>query len=198
MTKFTEQKFNIPKLKGISEKTIEEHLKLYGGYVKNSNLVLEKIEELSKNADINTYLLGELQRRFSFEFGGMRNHEYYFRSLEIGAKIISQNSELVKKITEDFGSFEIWLKQFKMIATTTRGIGWAVLYYDSANKKLLNTWVDEQHIGHLSGLNWIFGIDMWEHSYVADYFPSGKKQYVEDFITNVNWEVIENNFKKAR
>ena len=31
----------------------------------------------------------ELQRRFSFEFNGMRNHEYYFKSLEGGAKPLS-------------------------------------------------------------------------------------------------------------
>lgn len=196
MTSFIEQKFNIPKLKGISEKTIAEHLKLYAGYVKNSNMVLEKIEELGKNAETNTYVLGELQRRFSFEFGGMRNHEYYFRSLENGAKAISPKGELAKKITEDFGSFEKWLAQFKMIATTTRGIGWAVLYYDSVNKKLLNAWVDEQHIGHLSGLNWIFGIDMWEHAFYLDY-TTDKKKYVESFLENVNWENVEQNFKKV-
>jgi superoxide dismutase len=40
-------------------------------------------------------------------------------------------------------------------------------------------------------------MDMWEHSYVADYQPSGKKNYIEDFFANLNWEVIEGNFKKA-
>lgn len=40
--------FDIPVLKGISQTTIEEHLKLYEGYVKNSNLILNKIEELKK------------------------------------------------------------------------------------------------------------------------------------------------------
>ena len=43
MKKFEEQVFNVPELKGISKKTIEEHLKLYSGYVKNANLITEKI-----------------------------------------------------------------------------------------------------------------------------------------------------------
>ena len=34
--------------------------------------------------------------------------------------------------------------------------------------------------------------------YVADYHPSGKKQYVEDFFTNLNWSVIEKNFEKVK
>ena len=44
MKKFEEMKFNIPELKGISVKNIEEHLKLYAGYVKNANAVVEKID----------------------------------------------------------------------------------------------------------------------------------------------------------
>ncbi len=43
MQKYTEQKFNIPELKGISKKSVDEHLKLYAGYVKFSNLILDKI-----------------------------------------------------------------------------------------------------------------------------------------------------------
>ena len=38
---------------------------------------------------------------------------------------------------------------------------------------------------------------MWEHSYVADYLPSGKKNYVEDFFLNINWDKVEENFVKA-
>ncbi len=39
----------------------------------------------------------------------------------------------------------------------------------------------------------ILALDMWEHSYVADYQPSGKKAYVDDFFTNLNWDMIEMN-----
>ena len=97
MKKFEELKFNIGELKGISVKNIEEHLKLYAGYVKNTNLILEKIPEYESYAKEDTfapYVVSEIQRRFSFEFNGMRNHEYYFKSLESGAKSLSANSQL--------------------------------------------------------------------------------------------------------
>ena len=63
MKTFEEKKFVIPALKGISSKTIEEHLKLYSGYVKNANSVLEKIPEYKKYSDTDTfspYVVGEL------------------------------------------------------------------------------------------------------------------------------------------
>jgi superoxide dismutase len=38
---------------------------------------------------------------------------------------------------------------------------------------------------------------MWEHSFVADYQPSGKGQYIEDFFANINWTTIEKNYENA-
>jgi Fe-Mn family superoxide dismutase len=131
-TQFEEKKFNIPKLKGISEKNIEEHLKLYAGYVKNANTILTKIEEYAKDSEANAYALGEIQRRFSFEFDGMRNHELYFSQFEGGSKPVDVNSALAKAGFEEWPSFEFWLNRFKAIALT-RGIGWAILGYDKTS-----------------------------------------------------------------
>jgi Fe-Mn family superoxide dismutase len=195
MKTFETQTFNIPSLKGISAKNIEEHLKLYAGYVKHANLILEKITELKKDAEKNAYALGEINRRFGFEYNGMRNHEIYFRSLEGGAEDIS-GGKLRKMIEEIWGSFDSWLAEFKSIALT-RGIGWAMLYYDRTDHRLLNAWIDEQHLGQLQDCALILGLDMWEHSFVADYQPSGKKNYVEDFFTNLNWSVIEENLARS-
>ncbi len=197
MANFEAKQFNIPTLKGISEKTIEEHLKLYQGYVKHVNLILSMIEMYGKVDDEGgKYSVSEITRRFSFEFNGMRNHECYFASLEGGAKSLVEGSMLKKEIEKEFGSFDAWFTRFKTVATT-RGIGWAILYYDPASKTLINAWIDEQHLGQLNGCKTILALDMWEHSFVYDYQPSGKKQYVEDFFENLNWEVVENNFEEA-
>jgi Fe-Mn family superoxide dismutase len=196
MKKFEELKFDIPALAGISAKTVEEHLKLYAGYVKHANLIIEKISEYGKDAEKYAYEIGELQRRFGFEWGGIRNHEYYFKSFEGGSKGLPEGSTLKAAIAEEWGTFENWLTRFKALATT-RGIGWAMLYRDTMTGRLMNAWVDEQHLGQLADCHIVLALDMWEHSFVADYQPSGKKKYVEDFFANLNWETIEANFKKA-
>lgn len=192
---FTEKKFDIQGLTDISEKSITEHLKLYAGYVKHSNLIIDKINSLSTDIESNSYTIGELQRRFGFEFDGMRNHEYYFEQLEGGATGANTDSDLAQKLAETFGSFDIWLTRFKALAMT-RGIGWAILYYDPETDKLLNAWIDEQHLGHLTSLKVVLALDMWEHSYMLDYVPSEKKRYVEAFFTNLNWNCVEARFSK--
>jgi Fe-Mn family superoxide dismutase len=192
---FTEQKFKIPKLEGISEKTVEEHLKLYAGYVKNTNNIIEKMAILDSDKD--AYIIGEMFRRFSFEYNGMRNHEVYFSSLEGAATTLNPESNLGQRLLGLFGSYEKFLEEFTSLALT-RGIGWAVLWYDRKNDKLLASWVDEQHLGQLNGCDMIVALDMWEHSFVADYQPSGKKKYIEDFFKNLNWSVAENYFLAAQ
>jgi Fe-Mn family superoxide dismutase len=196
MNKYKETQFNISELSGISKKNIEEHLKLYAGYVKNTNLIIEKITDLQSDSEKNAYTIGELQRRLGFEFDGMRNHEYYFKSLE-GGPVAIADGMLKNAIEEQFGSFEKWLSVFSALALT-RGVGWAMLYYDHHTGQLIHAWVEEQHLGHLIGLQPILALDMWEHAYVYDYATSEKKNYVEAFFKNINWSVIENNFTEAK
>ena len=193
---YTAKNFNLGELKGISSKNIAEHLKLYSGYVNNTNLILNKINEYEENLEKNSYAISELRRRFGFEFGGMRNHEYYFGALEDGPKKINEKSPLFSAISEMSGDFNSWLENFKSIAMT-RGVGWAMLYYDKQNGNLINHWIDEQHIGHPVGLSPVLCLDMWEHAFVYDYRTSEKKKYIDAYFENLNWGVIEENFKNA-
>ena len=188
--------FEIPELEGISRETINLHLGLYQGYVKHVNLIRKKIADYSNEPETNAYAIAEMRRRLGFEFGGMRNHEYYFASLEGGAKELSEQSDLRSALTKEFGSLETFLNRFKSVALT-RGVGWAILYYDKKTDRLLIQWVDEQHLGHLTDTAMILALDMWEHSYLFDYIPSQKKEYVKAFFENLNWEVVEQNFTNA-
>ena len=191
---FETKTFLLPEtLAGISAQIITEHLKLYTGYVKHTNLIQQKIADYQQEGDARIYELGELSRRFSFEYNGMKNHEYYFAQLEYGPVPLDPTTTLYERIVGQFGSFEQWTTMFTLLSKT-RGIGWAVLAYDPTTDLLLHTWVDEQHLGHLNSCQFILGIDMWEHAYVADYQPSGKAQYIYDYLTQINWSVVANRF----
>ena len=186
--KYEAQTFAIPEIEGISKATMTNHLGLYQGYVKHVNLIQEKITEMSSDVVANAYTIGEMQRRLGFEFCGMRNHEYYFGQLEGGAKALPEGT-LKSKIEVQWGSFETWLDSFTQIAKA-RGVGWAMLYYDAKTDQLVQTWVDEQHIGQLVGVDIILALDMWEHSYLMDYASADKGKYVDAFFKNLNWEVV--------
>lgn len=180
--------FNIPELINISKETVDLHLGLYQGYVKHVNLINDKIDAYSHDLEANSYAIAEMQRRLGFEFGGMRNHEYYFAQFE-GGPSMSSDCTLRNKIEAGWGSLEAWQTSFTQIAMT-RGVGWAMLYHDPHTDQLVQTWVDEQHIGQLADLDIILALDMWEHSYMRDYVPADKKKYIDAFFQNLNWEVV--------
>lgn len=193
---FTAKTFQIPELKGISAKNIEEHLKLYAGYVKHANVNLKSVIPDAKTPE-ESYMMAETFRRFSFEYAGIRNHEVYFGSLEGGPAAPNPESALAKRIAEMCGSVDAWVGGIKKVALT-RGPGWTMLGYDALTDTLLHYWVDEQHLGHLPGMTPLLALDMWEHAYVADYQPSGKAQYVEDFFANLNWKFVEERYEKLK
>lgn len=180
--------FDIPELEGISTETIENHLGLYQGYVKHVNLIRDKIDTYSNDPDNNSFAIAEMQRRLGFEFGGMRNHEYYFAQLEGGAKALP-DGPFKDKVEQQWGSVETWFAKYRTIAMT-RGVGWAMLYHDPHTDQLVQTWVDEQHMGQLADLDIVLALDMWEHSYMHDYLSPDKGKYVDAFFNNLNWEVV--------
>lgn len=182
------KQFNLPELVGISQETIDLHLGLYQGYVKHVNLINDKIKAFSTDMENNAYAIAEMQRRLGFEFGGMRNHEYYFTQFEGGVEAM-KDGKLKEMMEAQWGSVENWYKEFVNIAMT-RGVGWAMLYIDRTTNQLVHTWVDEQHLGQLADLDIILALDMWEHSYMRDYLPSAKKDYITAFFNNLNWEVV--------
>ncbi|GMU73874.1 MAG: superoxide dismutase [Mn] [Candidatus Campbellbacteria bacterium] len=197
MNQYKPEGFTLPKELPFSQKTLENHLKLYEGYVKNTNLILEKIEEYAKDSEAHAYALGELQRRFAFEFDGMRNHEYYFRALEGGPALLPEDSPLYQEIEKTFGSFDAFFARFKAVAMT-RGVGWAMLYYDHAADRLLLQWVDEQHLGHLTGLSPVIALDMWEHAYLMDHTSADKGKYAESYLSMLNWNQVNDWYVHAR
>ena len=69
---------------------------------------------------------------------------------------------------------------------------------NNESKELITTFVADHEVGQLSGLPIILALDMWEHAFMVDYVPAEKKNYVEAFLSNVNWNVIEKRFEAAQ
>ena len=186
------KKFTLPSLDGISDESVKQHIGLYEGYVKNFNAISAKLVEYAKEStEKNALALGELIRRKSFEFDGMRLHEYYFAQFEGGAKVLDEQSELGKALAAEYHGY--FVEYFKAIGNM-RGPGWAILYYDPVGKQFQTGFAGEQHQGHFVTLPVILALDVWEHAFLLDYGATGKGKYIDAFFKNLNWGVIEKRF----
>ena len=82
----------LAKVKGktgkISDRTHEEHMKLYTGYVNKTNAILAELEKLGPPDPANAAVANQifstvrsLKTDFTFAIGGLINHEIYFNNL---------------------------------------------------------------------------------------------------------------------
>lgn len=185
---------NLSSLDGISAKQMEVHMKLYAGYVNGTNAVTEKVAQMIEKGEVGTPEYQELKRRWGFEFDGMRIHEYYFEALKGGAPALSSSSPLYKKIEEQFGSYANWELDFKKTGAM-RGIGWAILYQDPMTGRLFNFWVSDHELGHPAGFNVILAMDVWEHAYTVDWTATDRPTYIDAYMKNIDWSVVEPRLK---
>lgn len=196
MHTYQAKKFDLPKLEGISEKSVEEHLGLYQGYVKNFNAISALLPEYAKDSEKHAHALSELIRRRSFEFGGMCLHELYFSQFEGGSSPLPTGGPLAKALEKEYQKAEHVQPYIKAIGNM-RGPGWAILYYDPVGKQFLAGFSGEQHQGHFVTLPIILALDVWEHAFILDYGALGKGKYIDAFFKNLNWGVVEKRFEQA-
>ncbi len=178
-------------MSGFSDTLLKNHFTLYQGYVTNTNKVLEELDQMLKNGKAGTPQYSELKRRLGWEFDGMRLHEYYFENLG-GKSELDKKGPLGKQMECDFSSYEMWEKEFRATGSM-RGIGWAVLYQDNTNGRLLNFWINEHDTAHPAGCRPILIMDVFEHAFMHDYGLK-RAEYIEAFFKNINWEAAESRF----
>ncbi len=178
---------------GFSDKLLDIHFTLYAGYVKNCNLLQEMLQNLANEDKASSYEYSALKRRFSWEFDGMRLHEYYFENLGGDGKI-DPNSGIYKALLGRFGSYEKWKKEFVSLGMS-RGVGWVVLYIEEAGGLLHNIWVNEHNVGNLVGCKILFAMDVWEHAYMIEY-ELDRSKYIGAVFQNTDWKIVEKRYEK--
>jgi Fe-Mn family superoxide dismutase len=191
--KFEAKKFKAfeTQLDGISKRTMEEHQKLYQGYVNKANEILDKLQVIDKDptkANPTYSEIRELKVEYSRAVGGVKNHDHYFSAL--GGKGGKPTGKLLQLIERDFGSFEEWQKDLKATGVAARG--WAWLAWDWDTRRLFNFIGDEQNTYPVWSADVIVALDVFEHAYFID-FGTGKAGYIDAFFRNLDWKAIEQN-----
>ncbi len=187
---YPERQFNLSGLNGITDKQLEQHYKLYAGYVANTNKLNDQLAELIKAGDTLSPKFGELTRRMGFEYNGMRLHEYYFENMTSSSGTLDAGSKLGTALAGSFGDIDTWRTDFTSIGKM-RGVGWAVLALDPLSGKLSNHWITLHEEGNVVGFAPILVMDVWEHAYTVDYLPTERAKYIDAFCSNIDWSACE-------
>jgi superoxide dismutase, Fe-Mn family len=118
-------------------------------------------------------------------------HEYYFSSLRAGAQPRpGSTSAVAQALGASFGSVEDWRKDFQAIGGM-RGVGWVLLCEDPMTRRLTNQWISLHQDGVPAGFKRLIVMDVWEHAFMRDYHATERGRYLDAFLRNIDWQVVE-------
>ncbi len=177
-------------LQGMSLRSLQEHFKLYQGYVKKTNEIQGKLETADKADVSGVYsFYGELRRQETFAVNGMKLHEVYFPGLGGDPSAGSGrdgtlSGALATMIERDLGSVAAW--QEEMVATGMSSRGWAILAFDLKDNRLHVYGADAQNVGAVWGALPLIALDVYEHAYFMDHGVN-RKAYIDSFFQALDW-----------
>jgi Fe-Mn family superoxide dismutase len=176
---------------GISTKTMEEHYKLYQGYVNKYNEIMEKLDAADKSKANQVFSdVRSLKIDLTFAIGGVKNHETYFAHL--GGKGGDPAGKLHDAIVKHFGSMDAWRADMKATGMASRG--WAWLAWDWDYQYLFNYAGDAQNTFPVWNATPLVALDVYEHAYYLD-FATARAGYIDAFFKNLNWDVVSKQFE---
>lgn len=194
---YQKKQYNREKLpKGISEKALTIHQdKLYAGYVAKLNEINEKLVTADLTTTNQTYSeLRGLKDGETFATNGVYLHEHYFAVQSDLASRVSAGA-LADALTETYGSYEKFVALLSACGMASRG--WVVLGWDTHISALKIYCGDAHNQGGVWGTIPLLVLDVYEHAYFMDY-GADRKKYIDDFMSAVNWRVVEERFEKIK
>jgi Fe-Mn family superoxide dismutase len=186
-------------LDGISQQTMEDHYKLYEGYIKKANECRKLLNEFKYSKIEGNQVYSELRAvsiDYTFALLGFKNHDLYFGHLGgEGGGPTGRFAELIE--SEFHGGVEEWEPAVRKAASAARG--WVMVGYDLNDGSLFNYIMDTQNLWAVYNMVPVLAIDVYEHAYTRDFgaTPDGRKQYVEAFFRNLDWDHVNRQLAQA-
>ena len=187
-------RFDPAKLSGLSEKLVRSHWENnYQGSVKALNMIEQRLAAAMADKDFPAVVYGGLKREELHRTGSVVLHELYFEAL--GGNGVAGGT-IKASLAVSHGSFDAWEAEFRRTAMALAGgSGWALLAWNHHTRSLHNYWCWDHTNGPAYSTP-LLALDMYEHAFQIDYGAAAAK-YVDAFMQNVDWEVVEQRFLAA-
>jgi Fe-Mn family superoxide dismutase len=182
------------KMEGLSASQVEQHIKLYKGYIAKANELNAKLKDADLQGANATYApLRELLVEESYAVNGVIYHEYYFGNL--GGKGGEPTGELKAALDERFGNYAKFIDYMKAAGKCMRG--WVVLGYNTRGGHLSTFGLDMHNMWSPANVVPLLVLDVYEHAYMIDY-GIDRAKYLDAFVKNVDWDVVAKRLATSR
>ena len=190
-----QKQFDLP-TELLTQKNKKAHEGLYENYVKTFNRVSAELDAVDKDeAGLNHSYYRSLKVDETYNMNAAYLHELYFNNVSDVQSEVSMDTLSFMRLERDFGSFDAWQEDFIACGKSARN-GWVVTGYNTYTQRYMNTVIDLHSLNVPVGFYPVIVVDVWEHAYYRDYL-SKRKSYIHAMMKELNWQVIEDRFKRA-
>ena len=180
----------------ISEPTIKAHDELFNGYVEGLNRLSAKLDGADReDVNPNDSQFRTLKANECYLINGAFLHALYFENIGDLQSTIAMDTLAYMRLQRDWGTFNDWQEDFVATGLAARN-GWVVTVFNAFLNRFINVMIDSHDVGMPLGSYPVIVIDCWEHAYAPD-FQNKRKDYLYGVMRELNWEVIEDRFKKV-
>ena len=155
----------------------------------HKDLEKKSAEDLIKNLSI---IPNEIRAKVKNFGGGHVNHTFLWPLMK---KDVQFKGEIAEAIKKRFGSFEKFKEEFSNTAITLFGSGWAWLVLNNGELEIITTPNQDSPLSQ--GKIPLLAIDVWEHQYYLKW-RSNRAGFVAEYFNVVNWEKVNEHYKKAK
>lgn len=179
--------FDFSTIKGMTSNQLEQHYKLYAGYVKKINEIWNTSNDANNFTDSNTTYskMRSLKLGETFALNGVKLHELYFENICGNSKTPQGN--ILNLINQSYGSYDNFIKYFKNVGLSMRG--WTIAAIDPLDNKIHIFGADAHDVGAVWLSYPLLVMDVYEHAYMID-FGIDRSKYINIFVDNINWGVV--------
>ncbi len=177
----------------ISEEQLKiHHQKHHQAYVNGANAIFEKLEKARKeNADLD---VKSTLKELSFNIGGHLLHSLFWENLAPAGKNGKMDKALSDAISNEFGSFERFKKEFTQAAASVEGSGWAALAFCKQTCRPIVMQIEKHNTNVYPTFQILLVIDVFEHAYYIDY-KNERAKFIDAFWNVVNWNEVNKRLK---
>lgn len=175
----------------IDKETVKiHHGKHFAAYVAGLNKDLKNMEKARQSGSFDD--IKQLSRDLAFNASGVVLHWIYFSTIGPNAGGIpgGKIGDLIKR---DFGSFEVFWKQFSAASKSVEASGWGVLAWEPFSQKLVILQAEKHQNLTSWGCMPLMVCDVWEHAYYLKY-QNRRADYVDNFAKIIDWAKVEDRF----
>lgn len=128
--------------------------------------------------------------------GGHYNHSLFWQLMSPNAGG-APAGDLADAINITFGSFEKFKEEFNKAAIGRFGSGWAWLIKHDGRLTITSTPNQDNPLMDIADVKGfpLLGLDVWEHAYYLHY-QNRRPDYVSAWWNIVNWNLVEERFRK--